>query len=126
MEYLGFIALVPRKIASQWVQRHTPPPAVPVLQAFASDAAWEEGQLTLPALGRRLVLTLGGVTFTAQQYTAHGGDVLAVACNYAREWIGPSGKFAADTELHQGGGVVLTEIVDGNLDEQIKQALLRA
>ena len=33
---------------------------------------------------------------------------------------------AADTELHQGEGVTLTEIVDGDLDEQIKQGLLRA
>ncbi|HSW91999.1 MAG TPA: hypothetical protein VLG09_05115 [Candidatus Saccharimonadales bacterium] len=125
-EYLGFIALVPRKAAGQWVQRHTPPPAVPILQAFASDATWEEDQLTLPALGRRLVLALGGATYTARQYTAHGSDVLVVACNYTREWIGPGGKFTADVELHRAEGVTLTEIVDGDLDEQIKQALLRA
>lgn len=126
-EYLGFIALVPRRMAGPWIQHHMPSSIVSVLRAFASDDSWEEGQLILPALGRRLALTSGGITLTARQYTTRDGDgdMLAVAYRYAGEWIGPSGKFAADVRSYQSTGMTLVEIVDGNLDEQIKQALFR-
>jgi hypothetical protein len=124
--YLGFIALVPRTNARAWIQRHVSSSVVPVLQAFSSDTAWEEDQLILPALGRRLTLTSGGVKYVAWQYTVrNGSDVLAIACRYAREYLAPGGKFAADVEMCQVEGATLVEIVDEqDLDEQIKQALL--
>jgi hypothetical protein len=128
-EYLGFIALIPRQLAHQWLEGHMARADALVLQAFASDEAWEADQPVLPALGRRLALNSGGIAYTAWQYTAQDGDVLALACHYVREWIGPGGKFAADVELHEGQGVMLIEIVgrvgENELDIQMKRALLR-
>jgi hypothetical protein len=130
-EYLGFIALVPRTNATMWIQRHVVSPVVPILQAFSSDTAWEEDQSILPALGRRLTVTSGGTKYVAWQYTIRNdADVLAIACRYAREYLAPGGKFAADVEMRQAEGATLVEIVDDNpqdgksLDEQIKEALL--
>lgn len=129
-EYRGFIALVPRPSAEQWIRNCAIRQAVPVLQAFASDTAWHVDQPTLPALGWRLELQVSGRTYIARQYTTRHNDtdMLAVACIYTNEWHAPGGKFAADVQLHrQSGtnliGVRLIELMDGDLDGQVVQAL---
>lgn len=121
--YLGFIALVPRQSAHRWIQRSIREAVVPVLQAFASEAVWEDDQELLPALGRRLELVTGGVTYTARQFTSHSGDVLAVACRYASESLAPGGLLEAEREMCECEGAVITEMTPGDLDEQLRRAL---
>ena len=89
-EYRGFIALVPRREAESWIRRCTTSSAAPVLQGFASDVAWRDDQTIPPTFGHELVLKANGRTYAVWQYTTYSDDVLAVACGYTQEWIGPA------------------------------------
>lgn len=80
-DYRGFIALIPRENAAQWISGHTPRAFVPVLQAFASDEAWDDNHTRLPSLGGSVRVNFGAISYFGWQFTGYN-DVLALACFY--------------------------------------------
>jgi len=127
-QYLGYIALVPRATAKEWLQEQHPVVGSAYLGAFMAYAACNPGGDVLPELRHsELTLYLGYATYTAMPCAlgrSPEDDLFILTCRYA-QLSAPDNAFEADRNMYEPGTRGFHELrVDDSLVDQIR-AILR-